>query len=209
MAAAVAGRMPAVDEDSRLIPPFMFATGIESSNPTLAGGTVRVDEMEKCGRYPHGRTDFDCVQDLGLHVLRYGPPLHRSSGPSGGEAVYWLWKERANVLRVRHDGIPVVGFTWDSLTDQVDWDCAPREMRGRVNPRGLYDLERRIRPVGTAYRKIVREWGGVLPTQSVCQRVPVYPPSETAGALGGPAQRGAALAVEGPPTTPANDEGGR
>ena len=110
---------------------------------------------------------------------------------------------------MRNDGIPVVGFTWYSLTDQVDWDCALREMRGRVNPLGLYDLERRIRPVGTAYRKIVHEWGDVLPTQSVCLRVPVYPPSESAWALGGPAQRAAALAVEGPPTAPANEEGGR
>lgn len=62
-----------------LIPPFMFATGIENSNPALAGGTVRVDEMEKCGHYTHWRTDFDCVHALGLHVLRYGPPLYRSS----------------------------------------------------------------------------------------------------------------------------------
>ena len=61
-----------------MIPPFMFATGIENSYPTLQGGTVRVDEMEKCGHYRHWHTDFDCVEDLGLHVLRYGPPLHRA-----------------------------------------------------------------------------------------------------------------------------------
>jgi beta-glucosidase/6-phospho-beta-glucosidase/beta-galactosidase len=34
--------------------------------------------MEKCGHYRHWHTDFDCVEDLGLHVLRYGPPLHRA-----------------------------------------------------------------------------------------------------------------------------------
>jgi beta-glucosidase/6-phospho-beta-glucosidase/beta-galactosidase len=68
-------------------------------------------------------------------------------GPNG-EAVYWLWKEWANVLRVRNDGIPVVGFTWYSLTDQVDWDTALRENNGRENPLGLYDLDRKIRPVG-------------------------------------------------------------
>ena len=66
--------------------------------------------------------------------------------------MHWLWKQWANVLRVRNDGVPIVGFTWYSLTDQVDWDTALREQHGRVNPLGLYDLDRKIRPVGSAYR---------------------------------------------------------
>jgi beta-glucosidase len=110
------------------------------------------------------------------------PVMHTETnyaqGPEGDEAVYWLWKEWANVLRVRNDGIPVVGFTWYSLTDQVDWDTALREDRGQVNPLGLFDLDRRIRPVGEAYKKIVREWGGVLPTQSMSLRLPVFSPNE-------------------------------
>ena len=46
----------------------------------------------------------------------------------------WLWKEWANVLRVRNDGVPIVGFTWYSLTDQVDWDTALREDNGQREP---------------------------------------------------------------------------
>jgi beta-glucosidase len=76
-----------------------------------------------------------------------------SQGPRGDEAVYWLWKEWASVLRVRNDGIPIVGFTWYSLTDQVDWDSTLREQNGNVNPLGLYDLHRQIRPVGEAYKQ--------------------------------------------------------
>ena len=79
------------------------------------------------------------------------PVMHTETniaeGPNGDEAVNWLWKEWANVLRVRNDGVPIVGFTWYSLTDQVDWDMALRE-NNRVNPLGLYDLDRNIRPVG-------------------------------------------------------------
>src|SRR5215212_2517827 len=60
------------------MPAFMFATGIENSVPTLDGGRVRVDEMEKCGHYTHWRTDFDLVEEMGIHFLRYGPPLHRT-----------------------------------------------------------------------------------------------------------------------------------
>ena len=87
------------------------------------------------------------------------------------------------MLRVRNDGIPMVGFTWYSLTDQVDWDSALRRDDGHVNALGLYDLDRRIRPVGEAYKKIIREWGNVLPTQSQSLRVPVYSPSESTAAF--------------------------
>jgi hypothetical protein len=98
-------------------------------------------------------------------------------GPRGDEAVKWLRKEWANVLRVRNDGLPIVGFTWYSLTDQVDWDTALRERNFRVNPRGLYDLDRKIRPVGEAYRDLIREWRQVLPTQSIVLSMPAFPPS--------------------------------
>lgn len=97
---------------------------------------------------------------------------------SGEEAVEWLKKEWANVLRVRNSGVPIVGFTWYSLTDQVDWDTALREENGHVNPLGLYDLNRNIRPVGKAYQELVRNWRKVLPTQSVCLAVPVVMPSQ-------------------------------
>ena len=99
-------------------------------------------------------------------------------GPNGDEAVTWLWKEWANVLRVRNNRMPIVGFTWYSLTDQIDWDIALREQRGKVNPRGLYDLDRNTRPVGEAYKQLIAQWREVLPTQSVCLFVPVVLPSE-------------------------------
>ena len=99
-------------------------------------------------------------------------------GPRGDEAVYWLWKEWANVLRVRNSGVPIVGFTWYSLTDQVDWDTALREDNGRVNAVGLFDLDRKIRPVGKVYKQLIHDWRKVLPTQSVCLRVPLDLPSE-------------------------------
>lgn len=57
---------------------FMFCTGIESSIPTIDNGRVRVDQMESCGHYARWREDFDLVQDLGIHFLRFGPPLHKT-----------------------------------------------------------------------------------------------------------------------------------
>ena len=82
------------------------------------------------------------------------------------------------MLRVRNDGVPIVGFTWYSLTDQVDWDSALRNDDGNVNPLGLYDLDRNIRPVGKAFKLLIEDWDSVLPTQSVCLIVPVVKPQE-------------------------------
>jgi beta-glucosidase len=105
------------------------------------------------------------------------PVMHTETnfrqGDGGHDAVDWLWKEWANVIRVRNDGMPIVGFTWYSLTDQVDWDTALRENNGTVNKLGLYDLDRNIRPVGRAYKKLIEDWRQVLPTQSVCLSVPI------------------------------------
>ncbi|MCC3158576.1 family 1 glycosylhydrolase [Hymenobacter sp. 15J16-1T3B] len=126
---------------------------------------------------------------FGYHVItrqyhdRYRlPVMHTETnlwqGPCGDEAVNWLWKEWANVLRVRNDGVPIVGFTWYSLTDQVDWDSALREDRGIVNPLGLYDLDRNIRPVGEAYKQLIQDWCQVLPAQSVCLQMPIVMPHE-------------------------------
>jgi len=110
------------------------------------------------------------------------PVMHTETnlcqGANGDEAVRWLKKEWANVLRVRNEGIPVLGFTWYSLTDQVDWDSALRENRGTVNALGLYDLQRNIRPVGRAYQQLIADWRDVLPTQSVCLAPPIAMPSK-------------------------------
>ncbi|MFN3946356.1 MAG: glycoside hydrolase family 1 protein [Allosphingosinicella sp.] len=111
---------------------------------------------------------------------RYGLPIMHTEtnlreGPTGQEAVQWLWKEWANVLRIRNVGIPTVGFTWYSLTDQMDWDTALREKNDRVHPVGLFDLDRNIRPVGRAYKKLIRDWRDILPSFSHCLAVPIAP----------------------------------
>src|SRR5262249_46959036 len=80
----------------------------------------------------------------------------------------WLWKEWANMVRLKDDGVPIIGFTWYSLTDQMDWDTSLREDNGHVNPLGLYDLDRKIRPVGKAYQELVAQWRHILPTESLC-----------------------------------------
>jgi beta-glucosidase/6-phospho-beta-glucosidase/beta-galactosidase len=86
------------------------------------------------------------------------PVMHTETNIAEPDAEKWLWKTWANIQRLRNDGVPVCGMTWYSLTDQVDWDTALRHDRGQVNPLGLYDLSRNIRPVGVAYKKLIEQW---------------------------------------------------
>ncbi|MBV9538131.1 MAG: family 1 glycosylhydrolase, partial [Acidisphaera sp.] len=117
---------------------------------------------------PSGRR-IPCDDVLGWHMIgreyfeRYRLPLmhtetnmlHAHQGPA------WLWKQWISVLRMRADGIPVLGFTWYSLTDQIDWDIALAERRGTVNGCGLFDLQRRPNPVAAEYRALIDEFHGI------------------------------------------------
>jgi beta-glucosidase/6-phospho-beta-glucosidase/beta-galactosidase len=97
------------------------------------------------------------------------PVMHTETNLADAEqAPQWLRKEWMNMFRLREDGVPIIGFTWYSLTDQVDWDTALRENNGNVNPLGLYDLNRKIRPVGKAYKKLVSQWRDILQADSLC-----------------------------------------
>ena len=90
------------------------------------------------------------------------PMIHAETNfPEPEGASDWLWKQLANVRRLRLDHVPVVGFTWYGLTDMTDWDVALREQNGTVNPVGLYDLDRKERPVARAFRDLVASYGEV------------------------------------------------
>ena len=113
-----------------------------------------------------------------LYHGRYGlPVMHTETncdeGPVGDEAERWLWKQWSGLMRLRQDGVPILGFTWYSLTDQVDWDVTLRERRGRVNPRGLYDLDRRPRAAGRAYARLIGSWAEVIARQGSCLHAPL------------------------------------
>ncbi len=94
------------------------------------------------------------------------PVMHTETNIAEPDSVNWLKKEWLNLQRLRLDGVPMSGFTWYSLTDQVDWDTALRENNGNVNSLGLYDLDRKIRPVGEAYKELIASWRGQLPGES-------------------------------------------
>jgi beta-glucosidase/6-phospho-beta-glucosidase/beta-galactosidase len=97
------------------------------------------------------------------------PVMHTETNLRDAErAPEWLRKEWMNMFRLREDGVPIIGFTWYSLLDQVDWDVALRVDNGTVNPLGLYDWDRKIRLVGKAYKKLITRWRDILQADSLC-----------------------------------------
>lgn len=90
------------------------------------------------------------------------PVMHTETNTfNAEEAPTWLWKQWLNILRMREDGVPVLGFTWYSLIDQVDWDNGLAEKKGKVNECGLYDMNRKPRPVAEAYKMLLQEFGQI------------------------------------------------
>lgn len=84
------------------------------------------------------------------------PVMHTETNtPDANEAPGWLWRQWHNVQLIRQHGVPVVGFTWYSLQDQVDWNNGLSRAVGNVFPVGLYDLNRDPRPVAQAYKHLV------------------------------------------------------
>jgi beta-glucosidase/6-phospho-beta-glucosidase/beta-galactosidase len=111
-----------------------------------------------------GRTS-DFFHGLGFYQVarqyydRYRVPVMYTETNIGEEkAIPWLHQQWNELMRLKQDEIPVVGFTWYSLIDQVDWDTALREDNGNINSFGLYDIDRKIRPVGEAYRTIIAQY---------------------------------------------------
>jgi beta-glucosidase/6-phospho-beta-glucosidase/beta-galactosidase len=122
--------------------------------------------------FPDGSTQAS-GEIFGYYVItsqyyrRYKLPImHTETNIRMPASPEWLLKQWANVHRLKHDGIPILGFTWYSLTHQVDWDSALRNDHGVVNELGLYDLDRQIMPVGEAYRKLINDWKGILDEES-------------------------------------------
>jgi beta-glucosidase len=74
-----------------------------------------------------------------------------------GESARWLQQTWSQAHHLRRQGVPMIGFTWFSLTDQVDWDIQIVEVRGKVTPNGLCTLDRKLRDVGKEYRTIARD----------------------------------------------------
>ena len=84
------------------------------------------------------------------------PMMHTETNKmDAAGAPRWLWRQWHNVQLLSGAGVPLVGFTWYSLTDQIDWNSGMREPLGIIFPVGLFDLNREARAVGLSYKQLI------------------------------------------------------
>jgi beta-glucosidase/6-phospho-beta-glucosidase/beta-galactosidase len=134
--------------DRALEAPFVVGLDYYQGNERVVGsdGDVRTDP-EPAGFGAMARRWLD----------RYGLPVMLAETNMVSErAVAWLDECWSDAMAIREEGRDLVGFCWYRLTDQIDWDIALREFRGKVNTLGLVDLSRRPRPVAARYAELAR-----------------------------------------------------
>ncbi|MGH7214542.1 MAG: family 1 glycosylhydrolase, partial [Tepidisphaeraceae bacterium] len=90
----------------------------------------------------------------GAYWQRYGLPLMLTETSIEGQPInreIWLETNVDHIRRLREEGIPMLGFIWWPMIDQVDWDGALTHRIGKIHEVGLYHLDRQ--PDGSMKRQ--------------------------------------------------------
>jgi beta-glucosidase/6-phospho-beta-glucosidase/beta-galactosidase len=108
-----------------------------------------------------GRERTDQRRGFGAIARRFHeryavPVMLAETNTTTDDAPDWLRDTWNETVALAESGVPVAGYCWYSLTDQVDWDTALREANDTVNSFGLVDLARRRRPVSYLYEDLAR-----------------------------------------------------
>jgi len=96
-----------------------------------------------------------------------------------GEISRWLLRTWHQAQHLRHHGVPMIGYTWYSLIDQIDWQIQLREIRDEVTPNGLYTLARQPRQAAGIFRDLAHAYGGAALIESIPAGLPGAGPSTT------------------------------
>ena len=133
------------------------------TNGSDVGSIVGLDYYPGNERLVDGELETSAPEARGFGAVareyqeRYGLPIWLAeTNTTDDQAVAWFTELWNDTVRLFDDGVPVGGFCWYSLTDQVDWDTALREPNDRVNPLGLVDVDRRRRAIATPYEAVAR-----------------------------------------------------
>ena len=140
----LAGRHPKVVAGHDMYPVSVTVHGRRSTPLTIDD---RVDAYEREARawYERYRRPFWVAEtsNLGLAV---------DDGP------VWLDRLTGAIERMRADGLPVHGICWYSRGDQYDWHTMLVHPVLEVTEVGLFDVDRRPRPVAAAYAALAARW---------------------------------------------------
>ncbi len=119
--------------------------------------------------YPHSDWQLESVNGdvrqhradnpVGLYGIaqayynRYALPMMLTETSIEGQAInreIWLESTVEDCRRLRAEGIPMLGYIWWPLVDQLDWDGALTHRIGKIHEVGLFNLKRL--PDGTLQR---------------------------------------------------------
>jgi beta-glucosidase/6-phospho-beta-glucosidase/beta-galactosidase len=121
-------------------------------------GPASEHRVAATGRRTVARSGAGLRRVAAQYWQRYQVPLfHAGTCHIARQATDWLVAQWEDVVALRGAGVPVHGFTWSPLTDVADWE-RPESMRAV----GLFDAERRERPVGARYRELIARWRAVV-----------------------------------------------
>jgi hypothetical protein len=73
------------------------------------------------------------------------------------DQIPWLLSLTDGLRRLRDEGLPVRGLCWYSRGDQFDWQTELVEPKGAVTEVGLFDVDRRARPVADALARLAAQ----------------------------------------------------
>lgn len=79
------------------------------------------------------------------YYQRYGLPMMVTETSTDGKPInreIWLEKTVGDCRRLRTEGIPMLGYFWWPLFDQIDWDGALTHQVGKIHEVGLFSLRR-------------------------------------------------------------------
>lgn len=144
--------------DQNIKPVCIMGNDYYATNEHIVYADGRTQQYEMLGYYVITKQYYDRYRLPVMHT----ETNNRDAAQNEKEAQSWLERQWGNLVRLKEDGVPIIGFTWYSLIDQVDWDTMLVEDNSRVNRYGLFDLDRQIRPVGELYRDLIKTWRGKI-----------------------------------------------
>lgn len=122
---------------------------VASTEGVVAGHDFYPASGAKAGDYEILARDFYRRYSLPFMVAETS---NLGLDPSDGPA--WLSNLFGATRRLRDNGLPCIGICWYSRGDQHDWQTSLTRPVGEVTTVGLFDMERKPRPIAATLRKL-------------------------------------------------------
>jgi beta-glucosidase len=141
-------------------------------SPDVLGLDYYPNSEWQLDRGPEGIRQRRSETPVGLYGIatdyynRYGLPMMVTETSADGHPInreIWLEETTGDCRRLREEGIPMLGYFWWPMVDQLDWDGALTHRVGKIHEVGVYNLRRQ--PDGTLARyetPLVKQYAAIV-----------------------------------------------